>query len=189
MKVAVQGIQGSFSEMAATHYLKQQSITDCKLVYLLNSHQVLEAVDAADCELGIFAIENSTGGVVFESIYALADYRCHINQFFSIPISQNLLAKPGQALSEITAIHSHHQALSQCKNYLSQQFSSARLVEETDTAYAAKQLANNAFGNNAAVIGNKICAELYGLEIIADNINDLKDNQTLFIAASQAKSV
>lgn len=188
MKVAVQGIQGSFSEMAAKHYLKQQAITEYQLVYLLNSHQVLKAVNEQGCELGIFAIENSTGGVVFESIYALAAYRCHINQFFSIPITQNLLVKPGQKLSDITSIHSHHQALSQCKNYLSQQFGLAKLVEETDTAYAAKQLADNAFGSHAAVIGNQNCAELYDLEIIANNINDLEDNQTLFIAASKARS-
>ncbi len=187
MKVGVQGLEGSFSELAAQYYLKKNQIQHYELDYLVNSHRALEAISQGQCELAIFAIENSTGGVVYETLYALSDYLCHIDEFFSIPITQNLLVKPGISKDKITAIRSHQQALSQCKGYLSQHFPGIPHIEAEDTAFAAKQLANNTLNANTGVIANQACAALYGLDILATEINDLKNNQTLFIAASPSR--
>ncbi len=185
--IGIQGLQGSFCEMAALHYLNTENISDYQLCYLINSHSVLKHLSEDQSDIGIFAIENSTGGVVYETIHALAHYNCHIECFFSIPITQNLLVKTGTTKDKITAIHSHQQALAQCQGYLSRHFKHAKQIEEEDTAYAAKQLAHNQLSANAAVIGNKACAELYNLTILEKTINDLNDNQTLFIAATALK--
>lgn len=187
MKVAVQGIEGSFSEMAAVHYLNTQAIAHYELSYQITSENVLKSINEKQCKLGIFAIENSTGGVVYESIYALAKYNCHIENFFSIAISQNLLVNSGVDHKQITAIHSHSQALAQCQQYLRDYFSDIPLVEEEDTAFAAKKLAQGKLPKNTAVIGNQACSKLYGLTLLEKEINDLKDNQTLFIAATAIK--
>ena len=67
-------------------------------------------------------MENAQGGVVIESVKALAKYRCEILEMFHIPVDQNLLGVPGLNLGDITEIHSHQQALRQCKDYLSNHF-------------------------------------------------------------------
>ena len=133
-------------------------------------------------DVGLFAIENARGGVVIESVEALANHRCQIIEMFHVAISQNLLALPDMALGKITAIHSHQQALRQCREYLADHFWSCPLVEEDDTAEAARRLSVGELPTTAAVIGNQACAKLYGLEILARDIHDLKNNLTLFVA-------
>lgn len=186
-QIGVQGIKGSFSELAAIEFAKQQQLSDYKLQYLVSSDRVLAALENGSTEYAIFAIENSTGGVVIESILALAKYRCQVERFFSILIFQNLLVLPGTQLSDITSIHSHQQALRQCKDYLQHNFSNAPLVEAEDTALCAQMLAQGELDKTTAVIASESCANLYQLKIAVEKINDLKDNQTLFIAATQLK--
>ncbi|OGT48067.1 MAG: prephenate dehydratase [Gammaproteobacteria bacterium RIFCSPHIGHO2_12_FULL_41_15] len=132
-------------------------------------------------------MENSTGGVVLETIYALAKYRCTIQDLFFIMVEQSLIAKQGLTLDKISAIYSHHQALRQCKLYLATHFSKIPRIETADTALAAKQLYIGEIPETAAVICNKICADIYNLQLMAIGINDLKDNQTQFIAATPFK--
>ncbi len=100
---------------------------------------------------------------------------------FSILISQNLITLPGVALEQITEIHSHQQALRQCRDYLTTHFWGLPLIEESDTAYAAERLQKGELPNTAAVIANKTCAELYHLQLLRENIHDLKNNLTLFL--------
>jgi prephenate dehydratase len=187
IKIGIQGDVGSFSEQAAHAFIKKQAIEDYDIQYLINSESVLASTDQNTVDFGIFAIENAQGGVVIESIKALANYRCHIHSMFHIMVGQNLLVLPGVTADTITSIHSHQQALRQCREYLSKNFWGCRLVEEEDTAKSAKQLKEGMLSEKSAVIANKSCAELYGLEIIADNIHDLKNNLTLFIAITRYK--
>jgi len=182
--IGIQGIKGSFSEEAALKFASKHNIHDYKLEYLVSTENVLEALEHQKCEFGIFAIENSTGGVVMESIHALAKHRCHINEMFSILVQQNLLAKPNVTVGMITEVHSHRQALRQCKEYLKKNFPKAKLVDSPDTALCAEQLKTGALPETTAVVANKACAKLYDLQLLDTNINDLKDNQTLFIAAT-----
>ena len=100
-----------------------------------------------------------------ESVKA-AKYRCEILEMFHIPVDQNLLGVPGLNLGDITEIHSHQQALRQCKDYLSNHFWTRPLIEQDDTAEAAKRLSEGILPKAVAVIANKACADLYGLEIL-----------------------
>lgn len=185
IRIGIQGNKGSFSEAAALEFVQRKQITEYEIAYLISSEPVLQAVETEEVDYGIIAIENKQGGVVIESVYALAHHRCDIIEMFSILVKQNLLALPDVRLDQIKSIHSHQQALRQCRNYLADHFWSCPLVEENDTADAARRLQSGELPNTAAVIANKSCADLYGLSILAEDIHDLKNNLTLFLGVKK----
>ena len=183
--IGIQGIEGSFSEEAAKSYCQKFGITDFELEYLVSSMNVLDGLTEKTIDTGIFAMENAQGGVVIESVEALAKNQCKIIDMFYVEISQNLLAKDHIALGDIEEIHSHEQALKQCKDYLAEKFWSKKLVEQDDTAKAAQDLAEGKLPNHVGVIASKNSAEKYGLNILDNDIHDLKKNLTLFLAVER----
>ena len=184
-KVGIQGLEGSFSEQAAKFYCNKFDIQDFELAYLISSMNVLNGLNNNEVDVGIFAMENAQGGVVIESVEALAENNCRILDMFYVEISQNLMAKDNVSLGEIEEIHSHEQALKQCKDYLAEKFWSKKLVETDDTAKSAQDLASGKLADNVAVIASKHSAEKYGLNIIDYDIHDLKKNLTLFLAVER----
>jgi len=152
-----------------------------KVEYLITSENVLEAVESGKTDFGIFAMENAQGGVVIESVEALARHRCEIIEMFHIAVQQCMLARRGVFLGDITEVHSHQQALRQCRDYLAEHFWTRPLIEEDDTAESARRLKEGKLPVTAGVIGPKHCAELYGLVVLDENIHDLKNNLTLFL--------
>ena len=185
--IGIQGGKGSFSEEAAQIFSSNHEINNPKIDYLISSKAVLESVECGKINFGVFAMENAQGGVVIESVEAMAEYRCRILEMFNIPVSQNLLAKEDINIGDITEIHSHQQALRQCKDYLAQHFWTRPLIEADDTAEAARRLSQNKLPKTAAVVGSKNCAALYGLNILEKDIHDLKHNLTLFISVEKLK--
>lgn len=186
-KIGIQGGQGSFSEKAAEIFIKNHNIEHYDIKYLISSDNVLSSVESESVDYGIFAMENAQGGVVIESVLALAKFSCEIVEMFHIPINQNLIGLKGTPIGDITEIHSHQQALRQCKDYLSQNFWARPLIEEDDTAEAARRLSEGEYPITAAVIANQNCAELYDLEILQSSIHDLKHNLTLFLGVKKLK--
>ena len=187
MKIGIQGGKGSFSEEAAQKFILNHGIDNTEIIYLISSRAVLEGVTSGKVNYGVFAMENAQGGVVIESVEAMAEYRCRILEMFHIPVSQNLLAKEGINIGDITEIHSHQQALKQCKDYLGEHFWTRPLIEADDTAEAARRLSQGKFPKTTAVVGSKYCAELYGLNILQEDIHDLKHNLTLFLGVEKFK--
>ena len=181
MRIAVSGAHGSFSEEAGKEYCRVHGIENPELVYLVTAENVLAAVEDGVVDRGIVPIENSTGGVVIEAIYALAKHIVHIEKMFEIVVKQNLLVFPGTTREEITTITSHDQAIKQCRMYLKRMFPTADIAEYPDTAQAAKDLGKGILPKNTAIIAPKACATLYGLEVMEENINDLKFNVTNFL--------
>ena len=188
MKLGIQGIEGSFSEQAAKSHCKKFGIEDFELKYLVSSMNVLNSLSDKSIDTGIFAMENAQGGVVIESVEALAKNQCEIIDMFYVEISQNLLAIEGVSVGDIEEIHSHEQALKQCKDYLAEKFWSKKLVEQDDTAKAAQDLASGKLPKHVAVIASKFSAEKYGLKILENDIHDLKRNLTLFLAVKRLGS-
>jgi len=185
MKIGIQGGKGSFSEEAAKTFAKNHGIKDYEIVYLISSMAVLEGIESESVKFGIFAMENAQGGVVIESVEALAEHRCKIIEMFHILVNQNLLALPGIHVGDITEIHSHQQALRQCKDYLSEHFWTRPLIEADDTAEAARRLSEGKLPKTAGVVGSDYCAELYDLSIVHEGIHDLKNNLTLFLGVEK----
>lgn len=179
--IGIQGGKGSFSEEAANIFAENHGLEGVEIKYLISSEAVLTAVESEVTDYGIFAMENAQGGVVIESVEALAKHRCEIIEMFHISVDQNLLGLPGTHIGDITQIHSHQQALRQCKDYLSEHFWTRPLIDEDDTAEAARRLSEGKLMKSAAVIANRKCAQLYNLEIVQENIHDLKHNLTLFL--------
>ena len=183
--IGIQGGEGSFSEQAAYSFVKNHDIKNISIKYLISSKSVLKSIESDLIDYGVFAMENAQGGVVIESVEAMAEYRCRIVEMFHVPISQNLLAISKVVHGDITEIHSHQQALRQCKDYLANNFWSCPLIESDDTAEAARRLSEGKLSSSTAVIGSKYCSELYGLKILKEDIHDLKHNLTLFLAVKR----
>ena len=182
--IGIQGGKGSFSENAAQKFIIDHGLKDTRIRYLISSEIVLSSVEIGSVDFGVIAVENAQGGVVIESVKALSRHNCDIIEMFHIPIEQNLLALENVNIGDITEIHSHRQALRQCKDYLSENFWTRPLIEADDTAESARRLSENKLPKTAAVIANKACAKLYNLKIVKESIHDLKHNLTLFIGVT-----
>ena len=185
MKIGVMGARGSFSEQAGERYIAEQAIAGGEIVPLVNAEAVLSALNNGDIVRGIFPIENSNGGIVIEAVHAMAKYQFAIERMFEVDIHHMLLVKPGTARVDITGITSHDQAIKQCRMYLKREWSTVEIKEYEDTAKAASDLAGSILPPTCAVIAPKRCAELYGLDILEESIQDLKFNYTTFVVAKQ----
>ena len=183
--IGIQGGKGSFSEQAAKQFAINHGIGEYNIVYQISSESVLGGLESDQTDYGVIAMENAQGGVVIESVEALANYRCSIIEMFLITVDQNLLGLSGMNVGDITEIHSHQQALRQCKDFLSEFFWTRPLIEEDDTAESARRLSEGKLPKTAGVIANKACAKLYGLEILQESIHDLKHNLTLFLGVKK----
>ncbi|MBD3300746.1 MAG: prephenate dehydratase [Candidatus Moranbacteria bacterium] len=185
LTIGVSGNKGSFSEEAANYYCHKNEIKNYELKYLINVHKTLENLTKGKIELAVFPIENSNGGIVYESVHAMSKFIFDIQNIFEIDIKMNLLVKKGTTASSIQKITSHPQALKQCRMYLKRKWTETELEEYSDTASAAKDLSEGKLPMDNAVISPKICAKLYDLEILEESIQDLKFNFTTFIMATK----
>jgi prephenate dehydratase len=182
MKIGVMGARGSFSEMAGERYRTKHNL-DGEIVPLISAENVLTALEKGEIDRGIFPIENSNGGIVIETVHAMAKHRFVIEEMFELDVHHMLLVRPGVTASHITAVASHDQALKQCRMYLKRVWPQAELVPYADTAKAAADVANGTLPDTTAAIAPRSAAELYGLDILEESIQDLKFNYTVFIVA------
>ena len=145
---------------------------------------VLLALEKGETDMGIFPIENSNGGIVIESVYAMAKHNFTIKKIFEIDVHHCLLVKHGMTADKITSITSHDQALKQCRMYLKRMWPSVEIAVYEDTAKAAADLAEGKLPSTTAVIASRVAAQMYNLDILEESIQDLKFNYTSFIAAT-----
>lgn len=185
IQIGVMGARGSFSEKAGEDYIKAHNINDAEIVPLISAEAVLSAIESGAIDIGIFPIENSNGGIVNEAVYAMAKHRFSIERLFEMDVHHMLLVKPGQTASHITSVTSHDQALKQCRMYLKRVWPDAEIQPYADTAKAAEDLHAGILPDTTAVIAPRRCAEMYGLEILEESIQDLKFNYTTFVAAKK----
>jgi len=183
--IGVSGGKGSFSEEAAVYYCQKYGIKNYKIAYLISAERVLSNLTQNKINFGVFPIENSNGGFVYEAVYAMAKYNFKIRHIFEIDVRQNLLALPNKNISQIKKITSHQQALRQCRMYLKRKWPQADLIEWPDTAKAAQDLSAGKLTPDTAVIAPLACANLYNLQILEENIQDLKFNFTTFLAVKK----
>jgi len=137
--------------------------------------------------LGIFPIENSTGGVVIEAVHAMAKHLFKIKSIFGLDIHQNLLVRRGTTADKVKVITSHDQAIKQCRMYLKRVWPKVKLVEYPDTAKAAADLASSKLPKTTAVIASRAAADVYKLDVLEESIQDLKFNITNFVVAEQLR--
>jgi len=172
LRIGYLGPGGSFSHTAAM--LKfGQSVEYEPLADIVS---IFDEVSKGHCDLGIVPIENSTGGGVIETLDALIDSDVKICSEVLMAIHHNLLANC--PLKKIEKIYSKPEVFAQCRKWLSATFKDTETIAVASTARAA-QLATEEQGT--AAIGSVIAAELYGLKIIYENIEDIANNVTRFL--------
>ncbi len=183
--IGIQGGKGSFNEEAIQYYLTRNNISKYSIVYLHTSENVLRELHEGAIDQGQFAIHNSIGGIVYESIEAMANYKFAIIEEFAIKITHALMTRKDMKLQDITTIMTHPQVLAQCKSMLAQKYPGLQQTsgdgELIDHALVAKRLSENKIPKNIATMGNKMLAEIYDLKIIEDNLQDLQENYTSFL--------
>jgi len=183
----IQGGIGSFNELAIKHYINKNSIdkNKTKIKYLFTSERVLNKLNRGDIDFGLFAIHNSIGGIVNESVRAMANYKFKIVEEFAIKIEHHLMKRKDVPMSDITQIMTHPQVFAQCKATLKQKYPQLKHAvgkgDLIDNAKAAEAVATTEIGRNTAYLGNKILSEIYNLEIVDQNLQDAKENFTSFL--------
>ncbi len=174
MAVAFQGEPGAYSEQAAFGYFGPVETLPCE-----SFDDVFAAVTAGVCESGLIPIENSLAGSIHQNYDLLLKNNLFIVGEYYLRVRHCLIALPGVVKSEIRKVISHPQALSQCSGYLKDLGVKAEPVY--DTAGSVKMLKASAERTTAAIASFR-AAELYGMQILQEGIEDNSENFTRFLA-------
>ncbi len=176
MKIAIQGENGCFHEVAARQYFSTEKID---IVPCATFDMTLGAVKEGLADLAMMAIENARSGSMLYNYTLIRESGMKILGEHNLRVVQNLMALPGQTMADIRQIRSHPIALSQCMSFLNQ-YPAITLVEAEDTAGSARLISENKLKKIAA-IASANAAGLYGLEILAAGIETYKKNYTRFL--------
>jgi prephenate dehydratase len=181
----IQGGKGSFNEQAILTFVDKKGIKNYKVKYLYTTERVLKELDQGKINYGVFAIHNSVGGIVHESINAMGKYNFKIAGEIKIIISHYLMKRKDVKLSEIDTIMTHPQVLAQCRSTLAEKYSHLKKTsgkgDLIDHAMVAKEMSEKKLPRNIAVMGSKILADIYDLDIIEGDLQDNKRNWTYFL--------
>jgi len=181
-KIAIQGIKGSFHHQVVKEYFSENvAIDEC-----LSFEELVDSLLSGKSDQAVMAIENSIAGPIIPN-YALIDKNnLHIIGEHYLSIHQNLMTLKGQKIEDIKEVHSHPMALLQCMDFL-KQYPNIKLVEDKDTAETARRIQEKQLTGIAA-IGSKVASEMYDLEIIAPEIQTIKNNMTRFVIIKKQNS-
>ncbi|CAI0545376.1 unnamed protein product, partial [Linum tenue] len=173
LRVAYQGVCGAYSESAA-----QKAYPNCEAVPCDQFETAFEAVEGWTVDRAVLPIENSLGGSIHRNYDLLLRHKLHIVGEIKYAVRHCLLANPGVKVNDLKRVLSHPQALAQCEYTLTR----LGLVREAvdDTAGAAKYVALSKLEDTGAV-ASSAAAEIYGLDILAEDIQDDSDNVTRFL--------
>lgn len=170
--VAFQGVSGAFSEQAALQFAP-----DARTVGFPTFEEAFEAAVNGECTYACLPVENSLAGSINQTYDLLTDSVLHVVAEQVVRVHHNLLVRPGTRFEDVRRVYSHPQALAQCQGYLRKHHFEA--VTDFDTAGAAKLIAENG-GEGKAALASKRAAIAYGLEVLAENVEDLDFNFTRF---------
>ena len=179
MRIAFQGESGAYSEAAALRYSEHTDVLACE-----SFEQVFDAVASARASHGILPVENSIGGSIHRNYDLLLEHDLPIVGEVQLPITHNLMALPGSALSSIRRIYSHPQALAQCERFL-RSLPEVAAEATYDTAGSAKLVRDRQL-TDAAAIASERAAQVFGLEILKAEVQDFSDNITRFLVVSRS---
>lgn len=175
MKISIQGIKGSYHHEVATQLFGK----DIELLECLSFAEIPPQLIAKQSAIGIMAIENSIAGAILPNYNLIDEYDLFITREYYLPIRHQLMALPGQQLTDIKEVWSHPMALEQCRKFF-RQYPHIKLIEEKDTAAMAKLIHEKQL-KQVAAIASKEAAKIYKLEIIAKNIQTHPHNYTRFV--------
>lgn len=173
MTVAFLGPLATFSHMAAIQYFG----SSVQFIPENNIQAVFEAVEKGKVDYGVVPVENSTEGPVNSTLDMFIRSEVRICGEIMVRISHDLLSQSGKS-EEVQRISSHPQALSQCQGWLKRNYPHVQWVEAASTANAAQQATEDP---KIAAIASSLASHLYGLKVVANQIEDNPNNFTRFL--------
>ena len=181
-RIGFLGPEGTFTEQAL---LGEADLAGDDLVPMATIAEVLAAADAGEIDLGFVGIENSIEGTVNVTIDALAfEHDLLIQREVELGIQLNLMAPPGVSMSDVTRVLTFPVAAGQCRTWLAAQLPGAEIVAANSNAEAARLVAEEADGVSAAVAPS-LAAKIYGLDVLANDIEDHPENTTRFVLVAR----
>lgn len=183
LKIAIQGIQGSNHHQVATDFFGN----DIELLECSSFDAVIDLLLDGTADKGVMAIENSIAGSIIPNYNLVYHNKIHVIGEHYLNIHHNLMVLKGTTLDDISEVHSHPMALLQCKEFF-RDYPHIKLVESSDTAETAKRIKDGQLANIGA-IAPKMAANLYDLDIIASEIQTIKNNATRFIILKKHNKV
>ena len=177
MRVAIQGERGSYSEEAAHLYFKSQEFELLNKNYL---DEVFDSIQSGEADYGVIPIENSTTGSIRKSLDLLLERDVRVIGEVKLKVSHALMSLKG-SLEDIRIVYSHPEAIAQCERFLREK--GWVIVPSLDTAGAARIVANSN-DTSLAAIASERAASIYGLKIVARDIQDNPLNITRFFVIS-----
>ncbi|HXG54528.1 MAG TPA: prephenate dehydratase [Vicinamibacterales bacterium] len=179
MRIAFQGEPGAFSEAAALRFAPGAEAVPCR-----SFEEVFAAVSEGRATQGILPMENSIGGSIHRNYDLLVEHELPIVGEVELPVEHCLLARPGTRVTDVQVVYSHPQALAQCERYL-ERMTGVEIVAVYDTAGGAKMVAEGARAEAAAVASRR-AADVFGLEILEESIQDYAANITRFVLVGRS---
>ncbi|WP_417583939.1 prephenate dehydratase [Pelagibacterium sp.] len=172
-KIAFQGELGAFSHATAVKVFPDDQPVPC-----VTFEQTIAAVQSGDADYAVVPVENSLYGRITDIHHILPESGLYIIGEHYLPVRMNLLGVPGTTLSEIEAVQSLSVALGQCRNFIAKH--KLRTISAVDTAGSAREVAEMG-DRSVAAIASRFAAETYGLDVVAENIEDASHNTTRFL--------
>ena len=176
-KVAIQGISGSYHDIAAHRFFDNEEID---LIECNTFNDVIDVMKKDSTVIGLMAIENTIAGSLLQNHDLIRQSGFTIIGEYKLHISHCLAALPGTTLSQVKEVNSHPIALMQCTAYLNA-LKDIKLVEKNDTAMSAKWISENQMKDHAAICSEQ-AAKIYGLDVLESGIETNKRNFTRFLA-------
>ncbi len=181
-RIGFLGPSGTFTEEALR---SEPTLTAGELVPMRSFVDVLQGVEEGDIDHGFVALENSIEGTVNIALDQLVFERdLLITHEVVLPVTQNLLAPPGTGLENVRRVVSFPHATGQCRSWLAANLPGVEEVPASSTAAAVREV-GEAREPGTAAIGTALAGTLYGLDIIAPQIEDHADNATRFVLVSR----
>lgn len=181
MNIAIQGIKGSYHHQVAINLFGEKiELTECQ-----NFSDIPPLLKSQKSDVAVMAIENTIAGAILPNYNLMDEFNLHILGEYYLPIQHQLMALENQTIYDINEVWSHPMALEQCRRFF-RQYPHIKLIEEKDTAEVAKMIYEQQLSGIAAIASKK-AAEIYKLQIIADNIQTNIHNFTRFVILSGFK--
>src|SRR6476620_6112046 len=177
LKIAFQGEPGANSHIAIV-----EADPDAEPFPCPTFEDALAAISGGEADLGMIPIENSIAGRVADIHHLLPHANLHIVGEHFLPIHFNLMAPKGATLATVKSVESHIHALGQCRRFIRQH--GYKFVIAADTAGAARQIAQTSDVTRGA-LAPKLAAQIYGLDVLAENVEDEEHNTTRFVILSK----
>lgn len=181
MRIAYQGVAGAYSHIASMTVYPGQEYLPCDTF-----EKAMKLVSEGEADLAMIPVENSNAGRVSDVHFLLPQTGLHIIGEFFLPVNHQLLGLPGTKLADVKSASSHPQALAQCSEFLKRH--GIKPTARIDTALSCQDVLKFQ-DKSIAAIASKLAGEIYGLDVVAPNVENARNNTTRFLIMAREPEI